>query len=334
LFTENATIVLTGEAIAFNASTSYDPDGFIVTYFWDFGDGNNATGVITAHSYADDGNYTVTLTVTDDDGATASANATKTVLNRSPVADFTYSPPSPLINETVTFNASTSYDPDGFIVSYFWDFGDETNASGVTTNHSYSTAGNYTVTLTVTDDDGATDSTATTVTVSFPVRDVAVVDVVLSATEAYPTWIVPLNITVIIENQGEEAETFNVTVYYNLTAIETQTATLAQGANTTLVFSWNLSGVAESTYTIRAEASVLIGETDIADNSLIDGTIELKHPGDANEDGIVNVYDLNILAKALGTSVGDPDYDLQADFNGDGVIDDYDVEILQLYWGP
>jgi len=36
----------------------------------------------------------------------------------------------------------------------------------------------------------------------------------------------------------------------------------------------------------------------------------------------------------LGTSVGDPDYDLQADFNGDGVIDDYDVEILQLYWGP
>jgi len=100
------------------------------------------------------------------------------------------------------------------------------------------------------------------------------------------------------------------------------------------VFSWNLSGVAESTYTIRAEASVLIGETDVADNSLIDGTIELKHPGDANEDGIVNVYDLNILAKALGTSVGDPDYDLQADFNGDGVIDDYDVEILQLYWGP
>jgi len=146
--------------------------------------------------------------------------------------------------------------------------------------------------------------------------------------------VVPLNITVIVKNQGERTETFTVTAYYNTTAIGTQTVTLAQGASTTLLFRWNLLGVAPGIYTIRAEASVLLGETDIADNSLIDGTIKLKHPGDANDDGIVNVYDLNILAKALGTSVGNPDYDRRADFNGDGKIDDYDIEILQLYWGP
>jgi len=164
-FTESATIVLTGEVIYFDASDSFDPDGTIVGYFWDFGDGTNATGVVVDHAYADDGNYTVTLTVTDDDGATNSSTATKTVLNRSPVASFTESAETVYIGDTIYFNASDSYDPDGSIVSYFWDFGDGTNATGVTTEHSYVFEGNYTVTLTVTDDEGATSFTSATKTV-------------------------------------------------------------------------------------------------------------------------------------------------------------------------
>jgi len=157
-FTENATTVLTGQVISFDASASYDPDGTLMKYFWTFGDGKNATGVTTTHSYADDGTYTVTLTVTDDDGATASVSATKTVLNRSPVAIFTESAETVYINETISFDASSSYDSDGSVVSYFWDFGDGTNATGVTTTHSYTAVGTYTVTLTVTDDDYATDT--------------------------------------------------------------------------------------------------------------------------------------------------------------------------------
>jgi len=82
-FTESAETVLTGDVIIFNASASHDPDGSITGYFWDFGDGINATGVTTEHAYADDGVYAVTLTVTDNDGATASTTATKTVGNRS-----------------------------------------------------------------------------------------------------------------------------------------------------------------------------------------------------------------------------------------------------------
>jgi len=164
-FTESAETVYTGETITFNASNSYDPDGTVVSYFWDFGDGSNASGVVVTHSYADNGNYVVTLTITDDDGATASTTAIKTILNRSPVASFTESAEMVYTGEAITFNASGSYDPDGSIVSYFWDFGDGTNATGVIVEHAFNDNGNYTVTLTVTDDDGANDTATSTKTV-------------------------------------------------------------------------------------------------------------------------------------------------------------------------
>lgn len=165
-FTESTTTVYTGEIIYFYASSSYDPDGSIVSYFWTFGDGINATGITVDHAYADNGTYTVALTVTDNDGITVSASATKIVLNRPPVAMFTESAETVLVGEVVYFNASTSYDPDGTIVSYFWDFGDGTNATAVTAEHAYADDGVYTVTLTVTDNDGTPASTNATKTVA------------------------------------------------------------------------------------------------------------------------------------------------------------------------
>ena len=165
-FTESAGTVYAGEVVTFDASDSYDPDGTIVTYLWDFGDGTNATDVVVGHSYADDDVYTITLTVTDDDGGTASKSATKTVSNRPPIASFNGSPTTVLTIEIVHFDASSSNDPDGSIISYFWDFGDGTDATGVTVNHTYEDDGVYTVTLTVTDDDGGTASKSATKTVS------------------------------------------------------------------------------------------------------------------------------------------------------------------------
>ncbi|MGD8565962.1 MAG: PKD domain-containing protein, partial [Candidatus Bathyarchaeota archaeon] len=157
-FSESAVSVLTGESISFNASSSFDLDGSIVSFWWDFGDGSNSSGVTVSHSYVGDGVYTVTLTVTDDDGASDSVQSTKTVLNRAPVASFTESATTVFTNDVISFNASSSYDLDGVIVSFFWDFGDGSNSSGVVVSHSYVGDGVYTVTLTVTDDDGATDS--------------------------------------------------------------------------------------------------------------------------------------------------------------------------------
>lgn len=162
-FTESATIVLIGENIHFDASGSYDPDGSIVSYSWDFGDGNTASGAIVSHAYDDDGSYNVTLIVTDNEGATDTASALKTVLpeavsNQGPVASFTESDEIVYVNDVISFNAETSYDPDGTIISYYWYFGDGTTGTGVSVSHSYTECGMYVVTLTVTDDDGAIDT--------------------------------------------------------------------------------------------------------------------------------------------------------------------------------
>jgi len=165
IFTESAENVYVNETITFNAADSYDPDGYIVNYSWDFGDGNTATGVTVSHAYSDNGFYLVTLTVTDNDGATASAHATKTVMNRQPVASFTETAETVNTDETISFDASDSSDSDGSIVDYSWDFGDGAKGTGVSVQHAYSQDGTYTVTLTVTDDDGATDTTSATKTV-------------------------------------------------------------------------------------------------------------------------------------------------------------------------
>ena len=78
--------------------------------------------------------------------------------HQSPVAKFVFLPEEPIVGESITFNGSGSSDPDDFIVSYTWDFGDGSTGSGITCSHSYSSNGKQYVTLTVIDGDGLTDS--------------------------------------------------------------------------------------------------------------------------------------------------------------------------------
>jgi len=86
--------------------------------------------------------------------------------NTPPTASFTATPNTGQVPLTVTFDGSASSDPDGTIVAYSWNFGDNSSGSGVTASHTYTAAGTFTVSLTVRDDDNASSTTTRTVTVT------------------------------------------------------------------------------------------------------------------------------------------------------------------------
>ncbi|MFQ6068176.1 MAG: PKD domain-containing protein, partial [Candidatus Bathyarchaeia archaeon] len=166
----------TEEVVTFNASESYDPDGYIVSYSWNFGDGTPIvieSDPVINHTYTAFGNYTVTLIVTDNDGLTDNSTATLSV-RQHPVAALIFSPSDPLEHEIVTFDASASTPDGGVIISYEWNFGDGniTTVTSPSINHTYSTFGNYTVTLNVTDSEGKWDTESKSIMVeALPTAD-------------------------------------------------------------------------------------------------------------------------------------------------------------------
>ena len=154
----------TALACSFDGSGSTDADGTVASYAWNFGDNTTGTGASTSHTYAAAGTYSVVLTVTDDGGVTDTVTRSVTVSksNAAPTAAFT----SDVSGLVASLDASSSTDADGTVASYGWDFGDSKTGTGKTTSHTYAAAGTYSVVLTVTDDDGATDTATKSVTVT------------------------------------------------------------------------------------------------------------------------------------------------------------------------
>jgi len=178
-----------------------------------------------------------------------------------PVASFIFTPDTygrPMPGEIVTFDASASYDPDGGpIVSYSWDFGDGTSGTGMIATHIYDNVTSfgpdepYAVTLTIVDDDGATNTGSRDVHVKL--HDIAVLEIVAAPLEVLLGDIVTINATVL--NNGTHPEMFNVTIYRNDTPIYTRTVMdLLPGTNDTLTFEWDTTEVARGTYVISAYA--------------------------------------------------------------------------------
>lgn len=130
-------------------SESTDPDGDAITsYAWDFGDGTKSNTASGTHTYAEAGEYTVTLVVSDGkENSTAATKLVKAVVNHAPVAKIT----SGLQGKTLTYSSEGSTDEDGDTLTFAWDFGDGTSSDKAGGTHTYSKDGSYTVKLVVSD---------------------------------------------------------------------------------------------------------------------------------------------------------------------------------------
>jgi PKD repeat protein len=165
---------------------SYDPDGEVISYLWDFGDGNVSVNRSPLYTYAASGTYTVTLTVADNYLATASETQNVTVqspANEPPVADFT----AEITDLSVSFTDASS-DGDGYLVSWLWDFGDGTSSADQSPSHTYAAGGAYEVTLTVTDDDGATGEITKSVNVTAPSPDIVLTGIRRGRSKVILDW--------------------------------------------------------------------------------------------------------------------------------------------------
>ena len=158
-------------AVSFDGSSSKAASGStIASYAWSFGDGSTASGAMASHSFTSAGTYTATLTVTDNKGLTDSTSTPIVVsapvnTNKAPSAVISATPTSGTSPLTAAFDGSASTDLDGTVASYIWNFGDGSTASGKTASHTYTTKASFTATLTVTDNQGASNTTSTTITV-------------------------------------------------------------------------------------------------------------------------------------------------------------------------
>jgi PKD repeat protein len=153
--------IYTFEKVKFN-DTSYDLDGYIVNWFWDFGDGKISILQNTTNEYANEGIYNVTLEITDNYGIVNKCVKKLIVFNSKPIVNFYYSPIQPDdVNNVIFYDES--YDKDGGIVKWEWDFGDGTKLINPDNpreiSHKYEDNGTYNVTLKVFDNDDSTNST-------------------------------------------------------------------------------------------------------------------------------------------------------------------------------
>ncbi len=207
--------------------------------------------------------------MTDDDGATHSTTRSVIVQaspNQPPTASFTFSPTSPVTGQNVSFNGTASFDPDGSITQYSWQFGDGATDSGATTSHSYSSAGTYTARLTVTDDDGATHSTTRSVTVVAPqLPDLVVSNITHSPTTPQIGASVGFQIT--IRNQGTVgAGLFRVRIQGAASAASTYVWQLSAGSSTTVSLSRTLTQSSEM-FTVQLDDLSQIEESNESNNT-------------------------------------------------------------------
>ena len=297
-FTFSPTAPNINDIITFAATASGGTPPY--SFSWKFGDGVEATGETATHAYTSQGFFRVTLNVTDDLGYAATTTHYVSV-QFGLLADFTFNPAQPgPYSFSFTATATGGTPP----YSFAWDFADDTTGTGPTVTHTFSssdfTAWNTTRTLGTnilggpfiggnyysdyqgadSDLDGIGD---TPYTISedanrdqlplVPPVSLTVHDVAITSLTAQPSSIRTggtVTITVGYSNRGTVAESFDITIYYDQTQIETRPVTnLPASSQGSLIVLWNTSQVPADDYIIRAVASSVPDETNTANNELL-----------------------------------------------------------------
>ncbi|HEX3478734.1 MAG TPA: DNA/RNA non-specific endonuclease [Kofleriaceae bacterium] len=198
-----------GGSIAMSAAASVDPNGTVVSYAWNFGDGTTATGPSVTHTYAQDGVYTISVTVTDNDGLTDNIQVSASVANVAPaIAPFA----GAMLLPAETYAASGSFtDPGMDPWTATVDYGDGSgptplalSGTSFALSHTYRAAGVFTVTVAVSDDHATTaaSQTVTVISQAQAVRNVIALVELLSVSGQ-----IPRNIDILLDTQLDVAAT-------------------------------------------------------------------------------------------------------------------------------
>jgi len=159
-----------GEEVVFHGYGT-DPDGTIIGYHWRSSiDGELSQQSSFSKTSLSVGSHTIYFKVKDNQNLWSFEDIVLLTVQETtseklnPVSDFNYTSQG-TVNSSLLFDGSISYDTDGIITSYEWDFGDNTTGTGKIISHSYAANGNYSITLTVTDNEGQQHTTTTTISI-------------------------------------------------------------------------------------------------------------------------------------------------------------------------
>jgi CARDB/Dockerin type I domain len=298
---------------------------------------SGATGMTWTFTPVSSGSNGVYLNVTDSFGYEVKSNAANIMVNAPP--SVTISPDSVVmnVNESQLFTSTIFGGTSPYYYQWYLNTSIVSGATGPSWAFVPSVEGSYTAYLKVTDNLGvqATSNFAyvTVNSIEPLVHDVALTDVKTSKDGCTPMptvaddSYVTVNVTVV--NRGNFTETFDVTLYANLSVVGTQTVSgLAAAAQTVLTYTWNVAGWTRGDYMISAYAVPVPEETNTADNSHTGSVITVVIPGDINGDGTVDIFDAILLAGAYNTASGGPNWSPNADINGGGTVDIFDAIIL------
>jgi PKD repeat protein len=147
--------------VTFSSAGSTDLDGSLVSYAWDFGDGSGSSDANPTHTFTTGGPFVATLTVTDNQGAQTTTTVFVKALNPNqlPVAHASANPITGIPPFDVVFNATGSYDPDGWLGNFHWTFSDGGEYWGTIAYATIYTTDPFTATLTVFDNRNGTGTT-------------------------------------------------------------------------------------------------------------------------------------------------------------------------------